>query len=359
MRLIDEQNVLDIATGAAVLATGGGSTPYIGTIMARNAIRQHGPVELWALDELDDDDLVVSSAGMGAPTVGVEKLPNGDDAVRALKTLEQYLGKTFRATISIEAGGGNSIVPIYVAARLGIPMVDGDGMGRAFPEIQMVTHSIYGISATPIAMSDERGNVVVMETLDNYWTEVFARSITVQMGARSMIALYSATVRQLKESTITGIITKAEDIGRTIRLASRREHDPVEAVCGAVEGFLIFRGKISDVNRRTTGGFARGDARIDGIDSYTGQELLLNFQNEHLIAQIDGEFKVTVPDLIAVLDIDTAQPITTEMLRYGTRVAVIAMPCSEKWRTPKGLELVGPRYFGYDVDFVPVEERYG
>jgi len=39
-------------------------------------------------------------------------------------------------------------------------------------------------------------------------------------------------------------------------------------------------------------------------------------------------------------------------------VAVIAMSSSDKWRTPAGLALVGPSYFGYDVPFIPVEQRY-
>ena len=65
------------------------------------------------------------------------------------------------------------------------------------------------------------------------------------------------------------------------------------------------------------------------------------------------------PDLIAVLDSETGEPITTEALRYGMRVAVIAIPCAPQWREPAALELVHPRTFGYDVDYVPVEERYG
>ena len=40
-------------------------------------------------------------------------------------------------------------------------------------------------------------------------------------------------------------------------------------------------------------------------------------------------------------------------MRYGIRVVALAYPCSEQWRTSKGLELVGPRYFGYDLDFQP------
>jgi DUF917 family protein len=232
-------------------------------------------------------------------------------------------------------------------------------MGRAFPELQMVTHTLAGISSTPMAMSDERGNTVLMETVSNSWTETFARSVTVNMGAMAMIALYAATVAQLKEAAILGTMSKAQEIGETIRRARQQEDDPVDTVRASVGGFLVFKGKIGDVERRTEGGFAKGDAFLDGIDEYRGQRLQLSFQNEHLAARIDGEIRVTVPDLITLLDVDTGEPITTEAMRYGYRVAVVAIPCADQWRTPEGLALVGPRYFGYDIDYVPVEERYG
>ena len=132
--------------------------------------------------------------------------------------------------MSIEAGGLNSIMPIYVAARLRIPMVDCDGMGRAFPEIQMTIFTAHGITASPFAMSDERGNVLLMDTVSNHWVETFARSCVVHMGAEGMIALYSATVKQLKEAAIHGTITLAEEIGKTVRNARREEANPVDAV---------------------------------------------------------------------------------------------------------------------------------
>jgi DUF917 family protein len=358
MRIIDESNVEDIALGAAVMGTGGGGDPYVGMLMAKQAIRDYGPVKLYDLDDLDDDDLVIPTAMMGAPTVMVEKLPNGDDFVLAFETVSQYIGKPVKATMTIEAGGLNSVVPIYVAARLGVPMVDCDGMGRAYPELQQVTHTMYGISSTPIAMADDKGNVVLMETVSNSWTETFARSVTVNMGAMASIALYAATVGQLKEAAILRTVTQAEEIGKVIRRARLEEADPVKTVIDAVNGVEVFRGKVGDVERRTEGGFARGTANLTGVDGYSGQSLQLQFQNEHLALQIDGEYRVTTPDLIAVLDIDTGEPITTEGLRYGYRAVVVAMPCSPKWRTPEGLELVGPRYFGYDTDYVPLEERY-
>ena len=166
-------------------------------------------------------------------------------------------------------------------------------------------------------------------------------------------------MKQLKEAAIHGTITLAEEIGKTVRLARRDEANPVDAVRAAVGGFLLFRGKITDVDRRIEGGWNRGDATMAGIEDFEGRTLSLDFQNEHLAARVDGEFAATVPDLIAVLDGETGEPITTEALRYGMRVAVIAFPCAPQWREPAALELAHPRYFGYDVDYVPVEERFG
>ncbi len=359
MRTLDVQNVEDLALGAAVLGTGGGGDPYIGKLMGIQAIREHGPITLLSLDEIKDDDLIVPAAMMGAPTVIVEKLPRGDEIIEVFRALESYLGRPISATMSIEAGGLNSTIPLTVAARLGLPMVDCDGMGRAFPEIPMVTHTLYGISATPFAMADEKGNSAILNTIDNHWTETLSRSITIDMGCTSLIACYAATGKQLKECSVPGTITLAEQIGRTIREARAANRDVVTSVREVTGGFEVFRGKVVDVQRRTVAGFARGEATFEGTDEYAAQTLKLNFQNENLVAILDGQIMVSVPDLITVLDAETGEPITTEGLRYGFRVLVLGIPCSPKWRTPEGLALVGPRYFGYDIDYVPVEERYG
>ncbi len=67
---------------------------------------------------------------------------------------------------------------------------------------------------------------------------------------------------------------------------------------------------------------------------------------------------ITVPDLITILDSERGEPIMTEELRYGFRVTVIGMPCDPRWRSPAGLALAGPDHWGYNVPFVPVEERF-
>jgi hypothetical protein len=327
--------------------------------MAIQAIRHHGPVQLVSVDELADDALVVPSAMMGAPTVMVEKIPSGQEIIEAFNALQEYLGRKIDATVSIEAGGLNSTTPFTVAASLGIPLVDADGMGRAFPEIQMVTPTMHGVSATPMSLADEKGNAAIINTINNRWTERFARSLTVDMGASAMIALYAMSGKQVKEAMVPGTISLAETIGRAIREARANHTDPIKAVLNLTQGYEVFRGKIADVQRRTVAGFARGEATFQGIGSYHNSQMVLQFQNEHLVAIQDGQIVVSVPDLITVLDIETGEPITTEGLRYGFRVVVLGMPCTPKWRTTAGLALVGPRYFGYEIDYVPVEERYG
>jgi hypothetical protein len=126
-----------VARGAAILGTGGGGDPYIGRLLAHSAVHEHGLVPLVALDELDDA-VVLPVAMMGAPTVMVEKLPSAEQVGLAARTLVTYLGRELTHIACAEAGGVNSLIPVVAAAQLGLPLLDADGMGRAFPEIQMV-----------------------------------------------------------------------------------------------------------------------------------------------------------------------------------------------------------------------------
>lgn len=356
MRIIDIAAIEDIALGAAVLGTGGGGDPYVGKLMAIQAVQEHGPIRLLDVEEVPDDALIVPTAMMGAPTVLVEKLPSGEEIMNSFEQLQSFLGRPVFATMPIEAGGVNSMIPLALAARMGLPVVDADGMGRAFPELQMVTFHLHGIAATPMMINDEKGNSLLITTIDNHWTERLARAATVQMGGSVMDALYPMTGEQLKRGSIPGIISFTERIGRAIRTAKHSGQDPVQTLVELTGAHELFRGKVTDISRHTDGGFVRGQAHITGTDGFRGQTLHLGFQNENLIARTDERVLATTPDLIAVLDAESGRPITTEGLRYGARAVVIGIACHEQWRSPKGIETVGPRYFGYDLDYVPLEE---
>jgi hypothetical protein len=261
------------------------------------------------------------------------------------------MGRKIDGLLCGEAGGINSTTPFVAAAATSLPLIDGDGMGRAFPELQMTTFGMHGVSATPMVLGDDKGNSVVLETIDNRWTERLARSCTVDMGGSALLAFYPMDGAKAKQSTVRGTLSLCAKLGETLRGARARHEDPVEAIRAAVGAEIIFNGRVKDVLRRTVGGFARGDADIEGLDDFKGRRLRLAFQNEFLIAERDGQTLVTTPDMITLLEAETGAPVTADAMRYGIRVAALAFPCAEAWRTPKGLELVGPRYFGYDLDF--------
>ncbi|MGI5971479.1 MAG: DUF917 domain-containing protein [Oscillospiraceae bacterium] len=357
MRKIGLREIEDIALGASLLGAGGGGDPYIGKLVAIGAIRECGEVTLLDPEEVPDDALIVPIAMMGAPTVLVEKGIGGTEYQTLYDMVSQFFGKEIYAFMPIEAGGVNSMLPIAASARLGIPLVDADGMGRAFPELQMVTFTIGGISATPMALTDEKGNSVIFRTITNKWTEELARAVTMSCGASVSVSLYSVSGRQLKDYAVKNIVTRSENLGRAIRnLKKTEDGTPEESFFKATGAFKLFKGKISDVLRETRGAFNFGKVILDGIGEFKGREAYVEFQNENLLASVDGKIAATVPDLICLVDTETFTPVTTDALKYGKRVLVVGLKCYELWRCEKGLKLVGPRYFGCDVDYTPVEE---
>lgn len=353
MREITLGNLDDIARGAGILGTGGGGDPYIGKLLAREAIRAHGPVRVVHIDEVDADATVVPISGMGAPTVLLERVPNGREDLAALRALERHIGRRATHLTPLEVGGVNSMLPIACAARAGLPLVDGDAMGRAFPEAQMVLPGLAGITNSPMALADDKGNTVIVEAVDNHAAERIARAVCVELGCQISCADTVLRGDQLADGLVPATLTLAGRLGAVVREARAAHGDPVAAARAMLGGIALLTGKVVDVIRRTEGGFARGRARVEGIRGDAGRVLELGFQNEHLIATRDGVTVATTPDLICVLDSETGDPVTTEGLRYGLRVTAIAARCDPRWTTPGGLALAGPRYFGYEVDYLP------
>ena len=99
----NEDNLESIAMGAGILGTGGGGNPYIGQLRARQAIRERGPVTVLDPEELDEDAQVICVGGIGAPTVGVEKVRDLQ-SLYALQAIEEFTGKKATALISSDIG---------------------------------------------------------------------------------------------------------------------------------------------------------------------------------------------------------------------------------------------------------------
>ncbi|GGU26710.1 DUF917 domain-containing protein [Lentzea flava] len=349
MREIGAAELRHVARGAAILGTGGGGDPYIGRLVAEQALLEYGPVLVAEPHEVPDDALVAGIGMIGAPTVMIEKLPAGEEAVTAFLTLQRELGRSITHVLPIEVGGMNSLAPFPVAASLGLPVLDADCMGRAFPMVQMVVCTLDGVPASPLAIADEKGNAIVVDVHDNNWAERLARSATIRMGCTALLSGFPMSGKQARDVTIPGTLTLASRLGRLVEQARREHVDPCQAIASFLGGRVLFTGKVVDVMRARDPGFAKGEARIEAHDA----SCRLEFQNEHLVASRDGEVLASVPDLICVLD-EQGEPVPAERLRYGQRVAVVGAPCHPRWRTPEGLALVGPAAFGYSHEYRPL-----
>ena len=358
LREVTDADLDAIEIGAAILGTGGGGNPYIGKLRCREELKKGRRIPVIPLAELPDDALVVSLGGIGAPVVGVEKIEEGEECLRALRAIEKELGVKVDALISAEIGGANSMEPMLTAAQAGLPVVDGDGMGRAFPEMQMCTWSIYGHREAPGAMADEKGNIVVIRNTPNdVWLERIARSVVVAMGAAAGLATQPMRGDFVKRAAVPNTITQALNLGRAVLHAHQTNADPVQTVINQERGKLLMTAKITDLQRHLKGGFAVGHMALEGFGDFLGDNGRIDLQNEFLVFWRDQKVEVCTPDLIVVLDSDTCLPITSEMLRYCQRIAVLGLPAHPLMRSPEALKVVGPAAFGYsEITFNPMED---
>jgi uncharacterized protein len=350
------EDVEALALGAGVLGTGGGGNTYLGRVrLARELYLRQTTCRIIDADDLADDALVCALGGMGAPTVGVEKLPNGDEMVNAVRALEAHMRRSFDALAIGEIGGANALQPLIGGLQLNLPVVDGDGMGRAFPELQMDTFAIGGVPVSPLVLSDVHGNTAIFDHIDTpRRAEEYARQLTIEMGGGAELIMPVMSGRQVKQYLIRDTLSLAKKLGETILIARSRNEEPAQVVARAGNGRVLFEGKIVDLYRRTTRGFARGYLKIVAFRD-ANDYLEIEFQNENLVARHQGRVVCSVPDLISILSLENGEPIGTEMLRYGLRVAVLGMPAARELKTPAALEVVGPVAFGYDdVIFEPL-----
>ena len=358
-------DVADIALGGAFLACGGGGDVLVGRMVTERVLREHGNVDLIPLHEITDDATVIAVGGVGAPSIMNEKVSSGTEALTALRILEEYVGRKADALIAFEAGGFNSLIPVMLASQLKLPVLDADGMGRAFPEMQMETFSIYGVSATPLTLAGNEGNSVIMNMTDAATAEKLIRQFTILGGGG---ACFSA------EHIMDGVTVKQVSVPNTISLSLRLGHclrenhgnmrnfrlelDAILQTAHYGKANVLFEGKVIDVDRQVKGGYDVGIVTLQEFAD-DGGTMTMDIQNEFLTARSGDSVLATVPDLICMLDNDTVQPITQETLRYGQRVTVMGILAPEILRTERALEVVGPGGFGIDLEYVPIEQRLG
>src|SRR5438477_3114403 len=264
LRPVSAAEIESLAIGAWILGTGGGGSPYLALLNMRKLYREGAAVSLLDPMDLADDARVAVVSNMGAPLVGQERLTDPHTIARAVQMMEEYRGCRFDAVMSLEIGGGNALQPFMAAAVLGLPVVDADCMGRAFPEAQMTSFAIHDLTMYPLTLADVRDNAVVVARAASWkWMERISRKACVEVGSIASTCKAPRTGQEVKDCAILGSTTKAIGIGRAVQAARRAHRDPIDAVLEQEHGVKLFTGKVHDIARRTTEGFLRGTATIE------------------------------------------------------------------------------------------------
>jgi DUF917 family protein len=369
-----EQECEDFVRGLCFRGAGGGGRPQGGLKLLIDQLGAGREIEWVDVDSLPDEAWTVTVAGMGGrageggteeelAALGCveEKYDHLGLAVAAVQALEDSEGIKVEAIVPGETGG--SAVPAAIAAALefGVPVVDGDyAGGRAIPEVPQTIPEIRGVPVCPMSFVTRWGDVVILkDTVSTAMADRIGRMITLASYGGIGFAWYLMQAKKVKEVMASNTLTKALHVGRVIRQARDKGIDPVAETIRAVDGWLLFEGEITamEVADEQSFAFGLGTHRLKGLGSHEGHTLSIWYKNEYHVSWMDDKPFVTSPDSMIIVHLETGEPAISYDFSVGDQVAVIGRKAHEVHRTGKGVEALGPRHFGFDLDYVPIEER--
>lgn len=367
VRTLSEQELLDMMLGSSIQASRGSNTESM-IRRIKDALAQGKTFTMIAVEDVPDDWTIVSPAGVGGggaweyvrERTRKQNLPTVPNAqLRAVQALSQHIGKKFDAIIRVEAAAA-TVTALMTAAELGVPLVDACFSGRARPEIQQQIPWINGIPSSPAALVTRWGDVVILDkTVDDYRVEDLARAVAVSSGGGSPMALTPMSGSDLKRGVIRGSVSQAILFGRTVREARAQGKDPIQALVTVSNGYKLFQGVVTKSVDKGERGFSWSDVEIRGTKEFEGHTYTVFVKNENNLTWLDGKPDAMSPDFIANLNPSTGDTMNPKVLGSYTvneEVVIVGWPNSPMWRTPRGIEVFGPRHFGYDFDYVPIEE---
>lgn len=358
MRTLDESAMTDILYGCTILGTGGGGDLSKGLDLIQKGLAEEKKFMLIGFDELSDDEWTACPYMCGAVSVSDEFpiLPE-PSIVTAFKGLSEFIGVDFKASVPSEMGGMNTAVALFAAAELGVPVVDGDAAGRAVPELQHSTYYVNGIPMEPMGLATEYGDVVIIKRLmDDFRGEAIVRAMAAASGDTIAVVDHPGQWLDIKKGLVPNTLTYAEKLGNTWRSAKEKNIDVVSELSKIGNGKFLFKGTVSKHQWENKNAFTYGDLFIDGSAEYHGHTFHIWYKNENIVSWLDNKYYVTAPDIITVFDVKTSLPITNPNAYTGEEVEVLGLPAPKEWTTERSIDVFGPRYFGFDTDYLSVTD---
>jgi len=367
IRTLTEQELVDMMMGGSIQASRSSNTASSVT-RVKAALAQGKKFQMIALEDVPDDWTVVSPGGVGGggawPYVrlrmteqNVPTVPNGN--VLAAQALSKYTGKAINGVLRSEADGA-TIEAILLAGDLGVPVVDGCMVGRARPEIQQQLPTVLGIPASPAVYVSRWGDTIILaKAVDDYRVEDISRALAVSSGGGVSGVDTMISGRDVKRSLVPGALTQAILLGKTARESVAQGRDPIQPILKIMHGYRMFHGIVTEDDTKGERGFTWSVVNIEGVKEDQGHTYKIWNKNENIIGWYDGKVDAMAPDTLMDLDPKTGDAHngpTLGAFQVGAEVVIVGWQSDPRWRMPKGIEVFGPRHFGFDFDYVPIEQ---
>ena len=268
------------------------------------------------------------------------------------------MGVQFEGIVSIEYGGGNTGAVMAAAARTGKYIVDADAAGRAVPELQFSTYYVTENPITPFSVGTSFGNMAIVTNVENdARAEALSRYMAIGSGGLVGMTDYPIKGDKLRHAVIPNALTYAATVGRAQREAVERGSDPIQAILDTGKGKLLFQGTVTGESEwGIKDDFTVGTIHIAGEGAFAHQTSKIWYKNENMVMWTDNKVNLTCPDLICVVEKATGYPITNPNCVEGMEVAVLGFHCHELWTRERALEILNPRFFGFDMDCVFLQD---
>lgn len=366
---LSPDDVAPLLEGLAIVGTGGGGSPSWGQAILEHDFAMGRIPSVIPLDEIDDDATVVSGGIMGSVKVleamGIEGVMESweerFELLEVTRVMEGILGTRIDHVVPFEVGGVNTPVILSLGARMGIPIIDGDALGRSAPETQMTSFIGHGISLTPMPLVDYQGNVVIVQdSSDPTYADRLGRWVVTEGGGMGANNHYPMTGRQAKEVVVPNTITGAVELGRAVLRARQNGDDPVASAIKTLDGVLLLTGVVERLQEDEKMGFYFTVVDLKGTGQHDGSIARLVIKNETMLLSIDDAVKAIFPDLICMLEPGTGRGVMSVQLKEGTSLALVGVRCHQRLReglqTDVGALAFSPSRYGYpELEYQPIE----
>ncbi|WP_297910124.1 DUF917 family protein [Thiomonas sp.] len=259
----------DIAIGAAVLASGGGGS-YADAMRIVDELRASGWSGEVPVADYDGTTPACVLALMGSPDAaqGLSLRTIELSVANTLEALRRSTGTVPGCAIPVEIGPINSLVPLIACLRPGGPVawvVDGDGAGRAVPELPQTTFAgAPRLPAAPAVLADDAlagSQSARLDAPGSARVEALAGGILNAFGSYAGIALWLSDARNdfaLRGAYLPGTLEQTRALGRYLRAAPIPPSADEVAACitrlsGRQARAVLQRVYVTGVRQTTTG----------------------------------------------------------------------------------------------------------